>query len=435
MSSKKNSYLSNYKLIELKKIAKKMRLRGYSKMNKGDLLALLYEQDKEKIKKILEDNKPLKSKKTSHKNKNNSLIILQILISLGILSFAILGFCRGCKGDICANPIAEKFKNPEEYNIYILDFLEYSTCNSYAECETEFQKKINKINEYSHIPVNIKLLDCKSSDYNIISLEDAETFCKEYNADLVIYGGIEKGEDSLSVNINYATLPLTETMISNTKEETFFKIESIYDIYNKKTLFTLLEDIVNWNLGVYANMSNKKCGNDTLLMYLSRISDLNKENYMHSHVIKGIIYDCKGDDKNANAAFSKALMLDSTNYSAYLYRAINNVKLGNKSDALRDMNYSLWYSSECNEKVNKKSILCSSFKYDHAVATIIHEMPCSFTPKEISINEAGKVFLIQGISRDSSLNQYLGDYYCEWKSNSTDKYMEPIQDYADVQCP
>jgi len=417
---------------ELKLIAKKIGVKGYSTVKKKELIELILTIEEDKILsalQILEDGDDLpkeenKVESPKEKNRINWFKVLQIVIPALILLVGIINL-RGCGNselDICNVNEIKQFNDTDAFNVLILDFLDYTFCNAYAECEVEFQKRIDKINEYSHIPINSKITSCRSKDLSILNLDDAEEFCELKNADLVIFGAVENiSGDSIRVNLNYTANPsLKSTLIEKTKNEKFFVVNSIFDVSQSNHDFKEIEDIINWNLAVKAQyLTDINKAHKWVRFYLNKISDYNRRNYSNAKLIEGHDYlVCERDYKKAEECFIASINRDSLNSEAYRNLALTYVILNNEEMAVKNMQYHSYIKFQ--ESDTSFAALFDSNYTVHQLLKILD------SEKQYNV---GYSVLVRNLLKDKSYLTYIPQYFNAWEEASgIDKIKEALED-------
>jgi len=413
---------------ELKLIAKKIGIKGYSTVKKKELIELILTVQEDKILSALEllknnDNSHQKKDKVElpkEKSKVNWFKVLQIGIPMLIFLVGLLTYLRGCKKnelDICDVSEIKAFDDTDAFNVLILDFLDYTFCNAYAECEVEFQKRIDKINEYSHVPINSKVTSCRSKDLNILNLDDAEEFCKLKNADLVIFGAVENiSNDSIRVNLSYVTHPnVSPTIIDKTKNEKNFVINSIFDISDSNHDFKEIEDIINWNLAIKVHGTTDPKKYFTLVrLYLNKISNYNYKNYSNAKLIEGTTYlKFENDYNEAIKHLNTSVKIDSLNWNAYEALSFANMLLGNEEETVRNMQYSAY----------TRLYICdppftNMFNDEYAVHSLLD------TLDNLKKYDVGYSFLIHTLLAKEEYTLFIPKYFAKWERECGRDYVE-----------
>lgn len=320
---------------ELKVLAKRLGVEFNSNTTKPELIDSLKTID-EKI--VSSEIDYLFGKKKT--NRPDIFKILGIILSLGIFTIALLNYLDKSNEIDCDKYEIEEFSDSTSYNVLLLDLLDYSSCNSYADCEAEIAKRIDKVNKNSHIPIRVRIEKCKSIDLGILNLENAKQVAKKTNSNLVIYGGIEgSSADSLIVNLSYATNPNdTISLKGIVGKESQFWIKSIFDILTI-TKLKEIEDVIYWNLAIRSVKEGTKDGAIRQKKYLNLISSTNKRDYSNAKLIEGITLLFEENWISAKEAFTESIKRDSLNPFPYYERSLLNVALSNPKEAVIDFQY------------------------------------------------------------------------------------------------
>lgn len=334
--------------IELQFLAKSFDIPV--SQNKDELINRLLEVDQKQLKKVHgnlkkvsnnEDPK-LKDERTPSLKKMNYSFILKLIGTigtLGILSFAALQFFGNKQKPECPLIEAKFFEDTTNFNIKIFDLVDYTTCNSYSECENELRKRLDKINQDSEFTIDVYIEKCKSHDYGIKDDNTAKKHCEQTNSDLIIYGAIEsKGIDSLIVQLNYFSNWGKRILLkSKTSNELTFGIGSIFELAQTSKEIEEIENLIFWCLSDKSLQNGTSAGKTQSLKYLNMISSINKTDYSNAKVIEGLIQRLDSNQILAQKAFDESISRFPLNHIPYYERAAIKILGSNYKGAISDI--------------------------------------------------------------------------------------------------
>jgi len=346
----KKDSLSKKNIHELKTIAKRFRIDGYSTLNKKKL-----------VNKI--------SEKLCYIPSFNIAWWAMFIIALitGLITYKSYIFdkesYKGQLKDKCNKNNPHTFATNDAFNINILDFNNYSVCSQKPDCENQLAIELSHLEDQLGIDLGINIELCSSKDLNLFTKKDFEDFALKTNSDVVIYGSTTAQEDSIEVEIQYAlTQELKKKWVYNELDNQYvLGGKSIRKLYTDNGNFKNLEDVIIWNIGQYVIWKDSVQNGSEFRNILNHISSDNSSLKSMSHVLKGISYTKSLQVDSAFQEFNLALEVDSLNNMAYLSRGRLNLVLMNKEDALHDL-YIGNILAEVNSVVKDKGLEYS--KYD-----------------------------------------------------------------------
>jgi len=321
----KEKYLKKKTIIELKVLAKKHNITGYSNMNKEQLVKLL-----------------------TSRIRLFTLLDYKWVIVVFIAIVALIAPMKTCnynkasseisRSNSCNKYSQHKFKNAETFNINILDFNSYNTCNKESDCENELAVQIAKLEDKLNITFKINIENCSSKNLNLFTESQVEKYAELTNSDLVIYGSEEKIKDSIQVRLSYVINKelRNEWNVANKRNFKFSDISN-FDLYNYEGEFLNLIDIIIWNVGQKVIYQDTLNNGQVLRSILSNISEENYELKSMSTVLEGISYTKELKVDSAILSYNKAISYDSINEMAHFHNGAIHLTSFEAEEALEDI--------------------------------------------------------------------------------------------------
>ncbi len=324
------------KVSELKLLAKKKGIKGYYKLNKKELIEQLIQKDQISPLKKQSWGRAVIKKITG----KFGLIVrlLSLFCSIGVLYYSYHSHKLSYAIEVC--PEEFNFQENNAFNIVVLDFAEFAFCDESDICELEMLKFLKEINVFSHIPVEVDFIKCKSSDYGIYDIKSGEEFCNKTNTDLLIYGIVEKISSKLNIELNYVSNSNNaEHMLSGKESNSILlDLNSIFEFTKIDSDLNEIKDLILWQLGLHAIDLCDENARQRVKNYMAKISSNSLFNYSRANFVTGMILKNEGILDSSLMSLEKAFEIDSLFYEAYFESSIVNVLMDEEEKAIEYMN-------------------------------------------------------------------------------------------------